>query len=165
MANKRGRKNKYQTHVEPYLKDIEHWCRDGRTEDEIRRRLGVAMSTFSTYKNQYPELSEVLKRGKAEADYEVEDALFKRAIGYEFEEITSERVYNERTEEWVLEETKRVLKKQAPDTTAAIFWLKNRKPQVWRDKQDVEHSGGMNNSVDLSGLSVEELRKLANTDE
>lgn len=159
-----GRKNKYQTHVEPHLKEIEHWCRDGMTEDEVRRRLGVAMSTFSKYKNEKTELSEALKRGKQEADYEVEDALFKRATGFTYEEVTQEAIWNPREGRHELIVSKKVKKNQPPDTTAAIFWLKNRQPDKWRDKQDIEHSGGVTNQVDLSGLSVEELRKLANSD-
>ncbi|SFM35489.1 hypothetical protein [Salibacterium qingdaonense] len=150
-----GRKNKYQTHVEPYLKEIEHWCRDGATEEEIRVRLGVGSSSFARYKNEYWELRETLKRGKQEADYEVEDALFKRATGYQYEEVTYEMGH----------ETKRVVKHYAPDPTSAIFWLKNRQPEKWKDKQDIEHSGGLNNQVDLSGLTVEELRKLADSND
>lgn len=61
----------------------------------------------------------------------------------------------------VEEKTKEV----APDTTAQIFWLKNRRPDKWRDKQDIEHSGGVTNQIDLSGLTAEELRKLANSDD
>lgn len=53
------------------------------------------------------------------------------------------------------------VKEIAPDTTAQIFWLKNRKPAKWRDKQEIEHSGEMNNHVDLSGLSIDDLRRLA----
>ncbi|NGP45982.1 helix-turn-helix domain-containing protein [Bacillaceae bacterium SIJ1] len=193
----RGRKSKYQTHVAPHLKDIEHWCRDGMIEEEIAKRLGVAVSTFNVYKNDYPELQEALKTGKQEADYAVEDALFKRALGYEYEEETYVAVEMNREEydlkvdieleKWneknpnatqaerdsfimSIPKTKQVLEKKvkkqiSPDVTAQIFWLKNRKPADWRDKQDIEHSGGVTNQVDLSGLSVEELKKLANSDD
>jgi len=58
--------------------------------------------------------------------------------------------------------TKIVTKEVQPDTTAQIFWLKNRKPLEWRDKQDVEHSGNMNVNNAFAGLTTEELRKLAN---
>lgn len=60
--------------------------------------------------------------------------------------------------------TKVVVKQVHPDVTAQIFWLKNRKPDQWRDKQDINHSGGLDNKLDLSGFSVEELRKFAQTD-
>lgn len=164
-----GRKNKYFTHVKPRLKDIEHWCRDGLTEEEICKRLGVSVSSFSEYKNKYPELLEVLKRGKEEADYAVEDALFKRAIGYQYEEVTyqlAERINPDTGEkETYMTEAKRVTKEVPPDVTAAIFWLKNRCPDKWRDKRDVEHSGAItNNHIDLSQLTTEELKKLAKLD-
>lgn len=172
----KGRKNKYQTHVEPRLKDIEHWCRDGLIEEVICKRLGVSVRSFNEYKSKFPQLSQSLKRGKEEADYAVEDALFKRALGYEFEEKTYEtQVFVKKTETAegsIIEEpfteeilTKRVIKQVSPDTTAAIFWLKNRRPDKWRDKQDIEHSGGVTNQIDLSGLTAEELRKLANSDD
>ncbi|WP_404333636.1 helix-turn-helix domain-containing protein [Planococcus rifietoensis] len=60
--------------------------------------------------------------------------------------------------------SKRVTKHKSPETLAQIFWLKNRMPDQWRDKQEINHSGGLENKLDLTGLSVEELRKLAQTD-
>lgn len=189
MAAKRGPRNKYVTHVQPRLKQIGDWCRDGLIEAEIAKRLGVAMSSFSEYKKKYPELLEILKEGKEEADYRVQDALYNRALGYDYEEehwVTVEKSMSEQqvdffdftqknpdaTDEQVqafmdqnrtkmiLE--KRVKKRQAPDTTAAIFWLKNRKPKEWRDKHELEHSGGVetNQKVDLSSFTTDQLRKL-----
>ncbi|WP_342416261.1 transposase [Paenibacillus sp. FSL R10-2782] len=123
-----GRKSKYQTHVEPKLLLIEAWARDGMIQEDIAKKLGVAMSSFSEYKNKYPELSEALKRGQEVIDVQVENALLKRAMGYRYDEVTCE--YGE--------ETKRVTKEVQPDVTAQIFWLKNRKPDVWRDKKEVD---------------------------
>ena len=60
--------------------------------------------------------------------------------------------------------SKRVTKHKSPETLAQIFWLKNRMPDQWRDKQEINHSGGLESKLDLTGLSVEELRKLAQTD-
>lgn len=126
-----GRKSKYQTHVEPKLLLIEAWARDGMIQEDIAKKLGVAMSSFSEYKNKYPELTEALKRGQEVVDVQVENALLKRAMGYRYDEVTYENG----------EEVKRVNKEVQPDVTAQIFWLKNRKPKVWRDKQDVELAG------------------------
>ncbi|MFS7402221.1 HNH endonuclease [Carnobacterium maltaromaticum] len=89
---KKGRKSKYDTHVAPRLQEIEWWCREGLTEIEICKRLDVAESTFNNYKREFSELMESLKKGKEIADYQVEDALFKRAVGYEYTEITRERI-------------------------------------------------------------------------
>lgn len=137
---------------------IEGWARDGLTDEQIANNLNIATSTFYEYKKEYPEFSEVLKKGKEVVDYEVENALLKRALGYEYEEKTYELKYNEQLEKNVEVLTKRVTKQIAPDTTAQIFWLKNRQSGKWRDKQQVEHSGSINNPFE--GLSTEELRQL-----
>ncbi len=152
MAKKKGgRKSKYHTHVEPRLIEVEGWARDGLIDEQIAKNLGVAYSTFKTYINKFPALSAALKKGKAVVDIEVENALLKRALGYQYEEVTYE----------FGEETKRVVKEVQPDTTAQIFWLKNRKPHAWRDKQDIEHSGKTETTINMTNLSEEELRRLA----
>lgn len=137
-----GRKSKYQTHVEPKLLLIEAWARDGMIQEDIAKKLGVAMSSFSDYKNKFPELSEALKRGQEVVDVEVENALFKRAVGYRYDEVTREaaKELDEETGEYktVMVETKRVTKEVQPDVTAQIFWLKNRRPEMWRDKKEVD---------------------------
>lgn len=143
-------KSKYFTHVEPKLILIEGWARDGLTDEQIAGNLRIHISTFYDYKKKYSEFSESLKKGKEIVDYEVENALLKRALGYEYDEITYENG----------EEVKRVTKQVAPDTTAQIFWLKNRKADKWRDKKDVEHSGEINNPY--AELTTEQLLKLAN---
>jgi len=132
----------------PYVKGklnlIESWCRDGYIEIEIAKKLGISMATLSNYKLDHLELVEALKRGKEVIDYEVEQKLLKRAIGYEYDEVTKENVFDTLTKSSSLEVTKIVRKHVLPDTTAQIFWLKNRKPKEWRDKQEVEMSGNLN---------------------
>lgn len=138
-----GRKSKYETHVEPKLLLIEAWARDGLTIEQIAEQLGIANSTFYEYKNKHSELSDALKKGQEVIDVMVENALLKSALGYEYEEdaIGKDGVYT--------------LKKVAhPNTTALIFWLKNRRPNKWRDKQEFEHGGDINIKVALpKGLS------------
>lgn len=162
---KGGRKSKYQTHVEPKLFEIECWARDGLIDEQIARNLGVAYSTFREYVKKFPALSAALKKGKEVVDYEVENALLKRALGYRYDEVTKELAekLNEETGkyEMVLIETKRVTKEVQPDVTAQIFWLKNRRPDKWRDKQDIEHSGHTQTTLNMANLSEEELRNLA----
>src|SRR5690606_41175172 len=70
---KGGRKSKYHTHVEPRLKEIEAWARDGLTDEQIAKNLGVAYSTFRKYKDEYPAFSAALKKGKEVVDIEVEN--------------------------------------------------------------------------------------------
>lgn len=143
-------KSKYFTHVEPKLTLIEGWARDGLTDEQIAEKIGIHISTLYDYKKKYPEFSESLKRGKEIVDYEVENALLKRALGYEYDEVTYENG----------EETKRVTKQVAPDTTAQIFWLKNRRPDKWRDKQVIESNNTIEVKNPLEGLSTEELKEI-----
>lgn len=139
-------KSKYETHVKDKLVLVEGWARNGLTDEQIAKNLGVAYSTFREYKKKYSALSAALKKGKEVIDFEVENALLKRALGYRYKEITKE--FSEATGK--LEVTKEVEKEVVPDTTAQIFWLKNRKPQEWRDKQDIEHSGNLSNEVNIT---------------
>ena len=147
-------KGKYYTHVEPKLIAIEGWARDGLSNEQIAKNLGINPDTLYRYKRQYSELSEALKKGKEVSDYEVENALFKRAIGFTYSEITTEILPDGTTREKVIEKT------ALPDTTAQIFWLKNRRPDKWRDKQHVESEIKAEVSNPLDGMSVEELEAL-----
>ena len=106
---------------------LEGWARDGLTDEQIAKNIGIATSTFYEWKKKELEFSEALKKGKEVIDSEVENALLKRALGYEYEE----EIY----ENGIL--TKKVKKQVAPDTTAQIFWLKNRKKEQWREKVEV----------------------------
>lgn len=117
------------------------WARDGLTEDQIAHNLGIGMSTLSKYKVEHIEIVEALKQGKEVVDYQVENQLLKRAMGYTYEEVTREtRIIDG---EPIMFETKRVTKEVVPDVTAQIFWLKNRKPNEWRDKKDLDVTNKM----------------------
>ncbi|CEI81292.1 hypothetical protein BN997_01110 [Oceanobacillus oncorhynchi] len=149
-------KGKYAEWItEEGLIKIEGWARDGLTDEQIAHNIGIKRQTLYDWIKRFPDISDALKRGKEVIDRQVENALLKRALGYKYDEITYE----------FDEETKRVTKEVQPDTTAQIFWLKNRKPNEWRDKQDVEHSGNMNVNNAFSELTTEELRKLAAKDD
>lgn len=123
---------KYDTHVKPKLLLIEAWCRDGLTDEQIYTNLKISHDSFYTYKKTYSEFSDTLKKGKEHIDVMVENALLKAALGYEYEETKETENGSERATKYA-----------QPNTTALIFWLKNRKPKEWRDKQDIEHSGGV----------------------
>ena len=118
-------KGKYREWLsEDGLIKIQGWARDGLIDEQIAHNMGIATKTLYEWKNKYGEISEALKKGKEVIDRQVENALLKRALGYTYDETTYEDGV----------ETKRVTKEVAPDTTAQIFWLKNRKPAEWRDK-------------------------------
>lgn len=130
-------KGKYQEWLEPEgLLKIEGWARDGLTEEQIADNMGISRSTLSEWKNLYSDISDTLKRGKEVIDRQVENALLKRALGYEYEEVS------EKYELGILTERKVTKKQVVPDTTAQIFWLKNRKPADWRDKPEGESEQG-----------------------
>jgi transposase-like protein len=153
---KSGRRGKYHDWLtaEGLIK-LGGWARDGLTDEQIANNMGISPSTLYEWKKKYSEISEALKRGKDVVDRQVENAMLKRALGYKYDEVTYE--YGE--------ETKRVTKEVQPDVTAQIFWLKNRRPDKWRDKKDVEHSGDMTVNNPFADLTTEELRKLARKDE
>lgn len=115
------------------LLKLQGWARDGLTDEQIAQNMGINVSTLYVYKNKYAEIAEALKRGKEVVDREVENALLKRALGYSFQEVTE-------TETDKGTEVKTTYKQMAPDVTAIIFWLKNRKPKDYRDKQEIEVS-------------------------
>ncbi|NEZ46510.1 helix-turn-helix domain-containing protein [Clostridium niameyense] len=154
-------KCKYENNVKDKLILVEGWARNGLTDEQIAKNLGISKTTFYKYIKEHNELSECLKKGKEVIDFEVENALLKRALGYKYKEVTKELFKNPKTNKEELKVTKEVIKEVAPDTTAQIFWLKNRKPQEWRDKQNIEHSGNMNISNPFKELTTEELKRIA----
>lgn len=150
-------KGKYQEWLEPEgLLKIEGWARDGLTEEQIAHNMGIAYSTLKNWKDKHMAILAALKRGKEVIDRQVENALLQRALGYEYTETTLEYV----PELDEMRVTKEVTKQVAPDTTAQIFWLKNRKPQEWRDKRDVDLSGSISTNNPFEELTTEELKKL-----
>lgn len=141
------------------LLKLEAWARNGLTDEQVAKNIGITPSTLYEWKKRFSEFSESLKRGKEVVDIQVENALLKRALGYSFTEITRERFTDPVTKESIMLVTKEVVKEVQGDTTAQIFWLKNRKPESWRDKRDVEMSGTVSSNP-MQGLTTEELRKL-----
>ncbi len=131
------RPSKYHQEWSDKLVLIEGWARDGLNDEQIAHNMQIGLSTLYDWKKKFSEFSEALKRSKEVVDLEVENALLKRALGYNYTETTSERraMYNDDKEvvgyEMVV--TKKVSKEVHPDVTAQIFWLKNRKPEQWRD--------------------------------
>jgi len=115
----------------------EDYARKGMIDKDIAKSLGIAEATLYEYQKVYPKFSEALKRGKAPVDVEVENALLKRARGFDYEEIHTE--YRLKAGETEVKDkarpsvVKRIKKTIVPDVTACIFWLKNRRRDRWRD--------------------------------
>ncbi len=143
-------KGKYEKWLEPEgLLLLEAWARDGLTDEQIAEKMGICTATLYNWKSKHLEILESLKKGKEVVDIKVENALLKRALGYSYTETTKER--DKSTGELVV--TKTVVKEVVPDTTAQIFWLKNRKPDAWRDKKEVEVPEDISDDGFLEALS------------
>ena len=105
---------------------LEGWARDGLTDEQIAENIGISRSTLSDWKNKFSDISDALKKGKEVVDIQVENALLKRALGYDFQEERVERSDKDGVK--VVQTIKHV----PGDTTAQIFWLKNRRPEIGR---------------------------------
>lgn len=130
-----GRKGKYEEWLtDDGLIRLTGWARDGLTNVQIAANMGVAERTFTDWVARFPAISAALKKGKEPVDIQVENALLRRALGYDYEETTTEveDLGGGRTKKHVRKVTKHV----PADTTAQIFWLKNRKPKQWREKME-----------------------------
>ena len=160
-------KSKAEKWLEPDgLLRIEGWARDGLTEEQIAKNMGVSRSTLSDYKVKYPDILRAIKNSKEVADREVENALFNKATGYtvkrkkpikvrhvEYDEVSGRKVAEYERIEYIEEEV------HVPaDTTAQIFWLKNRKSNEWRDKVTVTDESSLEKLDELIS-SIDTLAK------
>lgn len=134
----RGARGKYHEWLtKEGLTLIEGWAKDGLIDEQIAANIGITTTTLYDWKKKYADFSDALKKGKETSDYEVENALFKSATGYEYEE----RKEVQEVVDGVMRKRVEVTRKQVPpNATSAIFWLKNRKPDKWRNKQEIEIS-------------------------
>jgi hypothetical protein len=152
MATKKAKKGKPNGYEEFVKNDglikVEGWARDGLLDKQIAGNIGIAERTFSTWKQKHDALRTTLKRGKVVVDIQVENALLKKALGYTTVEITE---YPDEDGKMVVSKT--VTKEVPPDATAQIYWLKNRKPDEWREKKHIEMSGELN----VTNLTDEQL--------
>lgn len=147
-------KGKYQEWLtKEGLLRLQGWARDGLTDEQIAENIGINVCTLYDWKNKYPNIAEALKDGKDVADRQVENALFKSALGYTFDEVTKELKDDE------LVVTKVVHKEVQPNTTAQIFWLKNRKRAEWRDRVENAITGADGGAVKVETLTESDVDK------
>lgn len=144
---------------EEYIEQAKKLCALGATDDEMADFFGVNRSTFYRWKLDYPEFCDSIKSAKDIADERVERSLYQKATGYNITEQQAIKVKLEKDREGV--EVVDVEKHVVADTTAAIFWLKNRRKADWRDKHEVEHSGGTKSEINLTNLTPEQLEAIA----
>lgn len=150
-------KGKYEEWLRPDgLLRIEGWARDGLSDEQIAKNIGISKKTFYEWKKNYGNFGDSLKKTKDVVDREIENALYKSAMGYDVEETVEELRFNKKTGKNELVVTKRTKRHIPPSNTAQIFWLKNRKPEEWREKREVEENDPMvlKKAIDLlSGIS------------
>jgi len=152
--------NKMNAWCEPdNLIKLKGWARDGLSEEQIAHNMGIGRVTLRSWRAKSEIIASALKTTKDVVDKEVENALYKRAMGFEYTETVEERKLNPETGQFEMVVTKRVNKVALPDTTAQIFWLKNRKPDVWRDKREIESTEAIDK---LDGIltGIKEAAKL-----
>jgi hypothetical protein len=151
---------KYHSFV---IQACEYMARCGLTDDQMSEQLNIARDTLVQWRKKYPELDEATRRGKDEVDSQIEEALRQRALGYMADEYSQE-----------LDSEGNVVrsfrsKKHVPSNPACtIFWLKNRRPRRWRERQEIDMQGRVEFTVlkpELSGAIVGEVEAIEEPEE
>jgi hypothetical protein len=126
-----GRPSKFKPE---FVDQARKLCLLGATDAEIADFFEVDERTIYRWKGQNEAFCQALKVGKDEADNRVERSLYQRAVGYSHPDVHVSSYMGDVT-------LTPIVKHYPPETVAAIFWLKNRRPEAWRDKLDHEHTG------------------------
>lgn len=156
MAKKVKKEGRPTSYKPEYCEQALKLCKLGSTDDEIADFFGVATRTIYRWRNTHPEFCQALKLGKQEADANVADRLYQRAMGFEHDAEEIKIVKNK------IERLK-VRKIYPPDTTAAIFWLKNRQKDKWRDKTEFGQTDAEGKDVQaLTDAQFEKVLKMLN---
>ena len=143
MTKANGRPTKYK---KEYDEQAAKLCKLGATDVQLADFFGVTEKTLNNWKHEHPRFLQSLKKGKVFSDDKVEMALYDRAIGYEYDEVKEEQ------SEQGMKRT--VTTKRIQDNTAAIFWLKNRKPDQWREKVENDTVQDINIVIDHAALGI-----------
>ena len=136
------------TYRPEYAAQARGYCELGATDADLAEAFNVSTRTIANWYTRYPEFAEAVKVGKDMADDRVERSLYQKAIGYEYDAV---KIFNANGSPMVVPYREKV----APDTTAAIFWLKNRRKDRWRDVHQHEHG----KAGDFDQLDDEALRE------
>ena len=131
---------------------LEGWARDGLTDEQIAKNIGINRTTLYDWKKKEVNIADALKKGKEVIDFEVENALLKKALGYTIT-IKEEKLDKDGCVH-TLEKDVHI----PPDTTAQIFWLKNRKPNNWKDRIETDED---KEAVANASQVIAKIRKVA----
>lgn len=146
-----------------------NYCLLGAMDEDLAQFFGVSVTTLNKWKKKYPRFGERIRAGKLYADIHVARSLYKKAIGFicrqvvthgtkmpakmaKFEGSMDETFFEEGDDDFQL--VKITTKEVVPDTRAQIFWLKNRQPKLWREKQEVDHT---TDAKKMSHITIFEL--------
>lgn len=147
-----GAPTKFNTRMCPRVRKL---CILGATNEQIADFIGISTSTLHSWIQTHPRFASALKQGRERADAQVAKSLYRRALGYSHKAV---KIFADPKTgaEKIIEYTE----KYAPDTVACIFWLKNRRPDLWRDR--VEHTGKDGGPIQTEELSdTERARRVA----
>ena len=147
MSKARGRPTKYQ---KAYCEQARKLCDLGAVDRELADFFEISEVTLNAWKAKHPDFLKSLKAGKVEADDRVERSLYQRAVGYSHPDTHISNYQGEVT-------LTPITKHYPPDTTACIFWLKNRRKDEWRDRQ--EHTGPDGGPVQVEDVTVTEAAR------
>lgn len=146
MAVGRPNTGKFEEWLKPEnLEKLKEWGKLGLFDKQIAHNMGISIASLYRYKKDYPEIQEAINEGKEVVDLEVENALLKKCFGYKVPVMKCFKiknvVYNENGKK--IQETEEIVEREEEtyipaDTTAQIFWLKNRQAKKWREKVEVE---------------------------
>ena len=125
---KRGRKSVYDTKIKPRFDDILKWLRNGATEQQVYKNLGIGKEAFYKYKRENTEFSDILKKGQESLVEQLRGALIKKALGFEYKEIKRFTKIEKGKQVQTIEET---TKQSLPDVAAANLLLKNYDKENW----------------------------------
>ncbi len=144
MARKQGKSGQPTKYKPEYENQALILAEKGFTDEDVAKLFKVTRRTIENWKKQFPQFFLSLKKGKKTADQKVVQSLYQRALGYSHPEVHISNHQGKVTKT-------NIIKHYAPDTTACIFWLKNRDQKNWRDKQEHEH-GVTKELSDLLGI-------------
>lgn len=170
--SKAGRPTDYFDKVEPFLNDISNWVLLGYTHKEIYEKLGISHNAFCEYKNKYNEFNEALSKFKALPKANVVNALYKRAVGYQYEEVSVTRkpvftksgmpVYGADGKQLISEERTVTIKEVPPETKAIQYFTLNRDRDNWKitsSSKIEENKTTDNKAIDKVFDLLDEARK------
>lgn len=163
----RGRRTKYDADFHP--KQALKFSLLGLTDVQMAGALEINPDTFYQWQKKYPEFSESIKKGKIEADANVVSTLYKRALGHTQKHKQAFKVKKVDPESGKLYDSVEIVEIEEyfpPDMVANIFWLKNRQPEHWRDKKEVEIDDKRDlDTSKLSDSALEEIEEALKTNE